>query len=320
MLPLAEGDPSTGWVVNFCVMHNWYLAQFPEEAQAEIWGKRPYIIAPDVAFPPGRAVKDSGGYRVTARWKWGTGVMNSDWIFGKALVDTPDGPQLGHFLFPSEEAEVPDVWHLDGMASTGSNDIVVKDLWIPDHRMAFYGDVMAAKGPGASAHPDSKLFHMPLIPLLCLGAALGALGAARSNLEMLRSRLQTHVTVGSGVTQAERPASQMRLARADLLVRTAENIMRIAAREAYGLSGVAEPQQELLRLRLDIAHGVSLCHEAIGLVCESAGSSLHYLSNPMQRHKRDVDVMSTHIVFDMDVLTEDRGRSLLALPQKYALT
>lgn len=316
MLPIAEADPSSSWAINFCAMHNWYLSQFPEEAQAEIWGERPYINGPDVTFPPGRAVRDGMGYRVTGRWKWGTGVMNSDWIFCKAFVDTPEGPQLAHFVFPSDQAEVIDVWQMDGMASTGSNDVALQDLWIPEHRMTLLKPAMAGRGPGSKAHPDSPLYHMPAGPLLSLGAGIPALGAARATRDAFQERLTSHITIGSQVKQMERPASQMRLAKADIMVRLAENVFRAAARDNLGLAGEADEgrrRSELVRLRADLAYAVHLCREAVGMLCDSAGSSLHFLSNPMQRWKRDIDVLTTHIVFDLDVGTEDRGRMMLGL-------
>jgi alkylation response protein AidB-like acyl-CoA dehydrogenase len=322
MLPLSEGDPSTSWVINFCAMHNWYLSQFPEQAQAEIWGKRPYVTGPDVTFPPGSATRDGAGYRVTGRWKWGTGVMNADWIFCKAVFSTPDGPDVGHFVFPSEEAKVIDVWHVDGMSATGSNDIVVSELWIPEHRMTPLRPAMMGRGPGTAAHPDSQLYRMPALPLLSLGAGIPALGAGRATVAAFQDRLLKHVTVGMMTRQMDRTASQMRLGKADIMVRTAERIFRASARETFELAHVRDEARrriEVTRVRADLAHAVHMCREAIGMLCDSAGSSLHYLSNPMQRYKRDVDVISTHIVFDMDVGTEELGRARLGLPPASAL-
>lgn len=322
MLPLAEADPSMAWVACFCTMHNWYLAQFPEAAQAEIWGDRPYLNAPDVTFPPGRAVREGAGYRITGRWKWASGVMNSDWMFAKALVETPEGPRMGHFIFPTADAEVIDVWHVDGMCGTGSNDVAVRELFVPEHRMTWLRPGQAGEGHAAKVHPDSRLYRMPALPLLSLGAAVPALGAARACLGYLSDRLRVHVTVGTDVRQAERPAPQMRLARADIMIRTAEQILRTAAREGFGLADVGEPGQtnERIRLRAQVAYAVTLCRDAIALLCDSAGSSLHFLSNPMQRCKRDVDVMSSHIVYDLDQALELQGRALLDLPPNSALT
>jgi len=321
MVPLAEADPSIGWVACFCMHHNWFLAQFPEQAQIEIWGQHPYINAPDVTFPPGKARPVAGGYQVSGRWKWASGVMNSDWIFAKALVDTDTGPQMGHFVFPTSDAEVIDVWHVDGMCATGSNDVRVTDLFVPEHRMTWLAPSASGRGPGVSLHPESQLYRMPMLPLLALGASIPALGAARACVEHLRAHLTEHVTVGTATVQAERPAPQMRLGRAQVMTSTAELVLRHAARAAYDLAAVAEPEQtpERIRIRAQIAYAVGLCREAIGVLCESAGSSLHFLTNPMQRCKRDIDVMASHIVYDFDQASELHGRALLGLPPNAAI-
>jgi alkylation response protein AidB-like acyl-CoA dehydrogenase len=316
MVPLAEGDPSMGWAACFCTTHNWFLAHFPEEAQAEIWGERPYITAPDVTFPPGKAVAEAGGYRISGRWKWGSGVMNSDWSFVKALVETPNGLQMGHFVIPTSDADVIDVWHVDGMSATGSNDIRVKDLFVPSSRMTWLRPAQVGQGLAREIHPDSPLYRMPALPLLCISAAVPALGAARACREHLTERLKVHVTIGTEARQADRPASQMRLARADVMIRTAELILRTCAREGYALSEVGEPDQtiERIRLRAQVAYAVGLCRDAITVLCDCAGSSLHFLSNPMQRLRRDVEVMASHIVYDFDQASELHGRALLGLP------
>jgi alkylation response protein AidB-like acyl-CoA dehydrogenase len=316
MVPLAEGDPSMGWAACFCTSHNWFLAQFPEQAQEEIWTERPYITAPDVTFPPGRAVAEAGGYRVSGRWKWGSGVMNSDWSFVKALVDTPEGPQMGHFIVPTSDVDVIDVWHVDGMCATGSNDIRVKDLFVPAHRMTWLRPGQVGQGLSLKIHPDSRLYRMPMLSLLTISAAVPSLGAARACRHHLAERLKIHVTVGTDSRQADRVAPQMRLARADVMIRTAELVLRTCAREGYELSDVSEPEQtaERIRLRAQVAYAVGLCRDAITVLCDCAGSSLHFLSNPMQRYRRDVEVMASHIVYDLDQACELHGRSILGLP------
>ena len=68
-------------------------------------------------MPPGRAVPVDGGYRVTGRWRYGTGVMHADWAMGLG-VDSTNPSNARWFLFPVADATVYDVWHMDGMAAT----------------------------------------------------------------------------------------------------------------------------------------------------------------------------------------------------------
>jgi alkylation response protein AidB-like acyl-CoA dehydrogenase len=78
---IAEVDASTAWVATFCAEHNWWLSHFPMETQEKLWGGDfPYIIAPVVSAPPGVAKPVEGGFVVSGRWKWGTGVMPARWF------------------------------------------------------------------------------------------------------------------------------------------------------------------------------------------------------------------------------------------------
>ena len=67
---------STAWVTTFCMEHNWLLGLYNQEAQDDIFGSQPYIIAPGALAPNGTATPVEGGYQVTGRWEWGTGVMH----------------------------------------------------------------------------------------------------------------------------------------------------------------------------------------------------------------------------------------------------
>ena len=87
MLPLGEACASTCWVTAFCMEHNLLLALYPESVQEEIFGNQPYIMAPTYAMPPGRAEPVDGGYRLTGRSRYATGVMHADWAMGLG-VDT----------------------------------------------------------------------------------------------------------------------------------------------------------------------------------------------------------------------------------------
>lgn len=315
-LPIAEACPSTGWTACFAAEHNWLIAQMPEATQAEVWGKTPYVIAPSAASPPGIATPVDGGYRLKGRWKWGTVVMNADWIMLNALEPVEGAPPVARMmLLRAEEVDVIDTWQMAGMAATGSNDIRVDDVFVPEGYQFAVQPVRSGRGHGRAIYGPG-LYGSPMLPNLCVTAAIPALGAARQAVQFCRERLQTHVKLGGMTTSVEKPAAQMRLARADLLARCAERTIRSAARENLLIGEIDEPQQtgERIRIRAEIAIAVQQCVEAVRTCCEAVGSSVHALDNPMQRLLRDVQVMQSHIVYDLDVATELHGRTLVGLP------
>lgn len=321
MLPLGEGCASTGWVAAFCVEHNWMLAQFPKAAQDEIFGGGwPYIIAPGVTAPPGRAEPVDGGYRVTGRWKWGTGVMHADWILATGMVPGESPPRMLFFAMPAQDVQVIDTWEMAGMAGTGSNDIVATEVFVPEHRMIDMGHMREGRAPGALLH-DSAIFRMPMLPFLGITAAIPAVGLARSAVAAFRERLDLRIVHGTTTKQGEKPAAQMRLAEADMHARTAEILLRDAARQCMDLGRKGGPftPEERIHLRVQIAFVMDASRRAIRMVCEGAGSSAQALSSPLQRALRDINVMSSHIVYDLDLALELQGRALVGLPPNTAL-
>lgn len=322
-LPIAEACASTAWVATFCAKYNWALAQFPPETQSALWsGASPYIVASAVNTPPGRAVPVDGGFRVTGAWKWGTGIMHADWVIAGVLVSEGDGPpQPLLSLFPAEEAEILDTWRADGMAGTGSNDIRVADLFVPEARTLPMAPCLSGRGPGSRRYKE-PIYSAPLVPFMAVTTAVPALGAARSALAYVRERLAGHVRPGADAKQADKPAAQIRLAEADLMVNAAELLIRDAGRRAVAAGAFDEPEQIPLRIavRAQAAHAVGLCRRAALHLAEGAGSSAHMLDQPFQRYVRDINMMASHFGFDLDIAHELHGRALLGLPPNSPLT
>jgi len=316
MMPIGEACASTGWVTSFCVEHNWMLAQFPKALQDETFGgKFPYVIAPGVTMPPGVATPASGGYRLTGRWKWGTGVMHADWVMVTGVVPGELPPRVFFFAVPAGEVKVPDTWHVDGMSGTGSNDIVVEDVFVPEHRVMDMGDMRTGKAHGAQLY-SNPIYRMPMLPFLAVTAAIPAVGAARSAVASFRERLSTRNMHGTDQKQADKPAAQMRLAKADFLTKNAELLLRRAARSNVELGARDKPAEvsERIELRLHVAQAMAMCREAIITICEASGAGAHFVDNPIQRALRDVNVMSSHVVYDLDGALELHGRAMIGLP------
>ena len=314
---LGEACLSTAWVVTFCMEHNWLLSLFGQAAQEDIFGQQPYVVAPGSLAPKGKAVEVEGGYRVTGRWQWGTGVMHADWAMVAALTPLPGQkePALCMFILPIKEVEIIDTWHIDGMIGTGSNDIAIHDVFIPQHRMVNLADVRAGESPGALWH-DSPLYKMPMLPVLGLTATAPAVGAAKQAVTLFHERLQGRVVYGTTTKQGDKPVAQSRLAHARAEALSVENQLLHIARDvtAWGVSGETCPELERARLRVEIGHVVKRSRDLVRDVVEACGASAHFLDNPLQSMQRDLNTLSCHTVFDLDLASEIYGRLLLGLP------
>lgn len=304
---MAHGCASSAWTLGFYALHNWMLSLFDPRAQEEVFASGP-VLAPAPLAPAGRGVPADGGVRVTGRWSWATGAMDADWMIVGALIERADGIDPVLVVLPADRVEVVDTWHTAGMRGTGSHDLVVDDVFVPEHRLVAVADIYGGTAPGARAH-GVPTYRWPMVPALALTASMPVLGAAERVTELFAERLGGRVLAYSGVAQKDQPAAQIRLGEARvrlcalraLIAATADEI------EAMVVSGGRVSRSVRADARLAAARTVHECRAIIADLLEASGASAHFLSSPLQRAKRDVDIAAGHVVFDYDTSRELAG-------------
>ncbi|KUH93911.1 acyl-CoA dehydrogenase [Mycobacterium sp. IS-3022] len=313
---MAHGCASSAWTIGFYILHNWMLALFDERAQEEAFATRPFL-APAPLAPTGRGVPVDGGISLTGRWSWATGVMHGNWIIVGALC-APENDLAAIYpalaLLPIEDAVIDDVWHTDGMRATGSNDVVITDAFVPEHRLVRVADIYTGTAPGAALH-DADTYRWPMVPALALLAAMPALGSAERVAQIYAERLSERVLAYEGVTQKDKPIAQARLGEAEVRLRALRGLLAdtVGELETIVAAGDSVPRPVRGAARMAAAHIVHESREVIGLLLEASGASVHLVDNPLQRIKRDVDVLAGHVVFDYDTSRELAGALRLGM-------
>lgn len=309
---LGEGDTSVAWVSNFYIEHNWLLCQFPESFQRALFADKSYVLAPAMVAPAGRAVREGNGYRLNGRWKWASGVSHGSWVIPGALEMTPDGqPSPRWFALPLSEARVEDTWFVDGMCGTGSCDVIVENVFVPEERTASMLEMGSGHGAGARIH-QGPLYRTPMMPILSLAAAMPALGQARTAVRLFHERLTQRVLIETAERQADRPGAQMRLARVEIELREAELLMRDVMEQICERRDAAT-LEDRARWATQFSIAVDRCKRVILSVCEACGSHSHLQSSPLQRALRDVNALACHALFNLDNRLEGYGRLLLGM-------
>ncbi|MEO6794023.1 MAG: acyl-CoA dehydrogenase family protein [Mycobacterium sp.] len=307
---MAHGCASSAWTLGFYTLHNWMLALFGEQAQDEVFAAGP-VLCPAPLAPTGRGVPDGDGIRLSGRWSWATGVMDADWIMVGAICGPSDGsdaPYPALVLLPANDIAIEDVWHTAGMRATGSNDVVIDDVRVPPHRLIKVVDIYTGTAPGAALH-DASAYRWPMVPALALVAAMPALGSAERVAGLYAERLSQRVLAYSGAAQKNQPAAQIRLADARVRLRALHGLLD----DTVGrLQDAVEARERISRAvradaRAAAAHIVHESRAVIADLLEASGASVHFLANPLQRVKRDVDIICGHVVFDYDVARELAG-------------
>lgn len=311
---MAHGCASSAWTLGFYILHNWMLALFDERAQDEVFADGP-VLCPAPLAPTGRGLPVEGGVRLSGRWSWATGIMAADWVMVGALCGPDEEMYPALALLPAGQVRVEDVWHTAGMRATGSNDVVVDDVMVPEQRLVKVADIYAGTAPGAALH-GAATYRWPMVPALALVASMPALGAAEHVADVFAARLGERVLAYSGVAQKQQPAAQIRLGDARVRLRALDGLLRetVATLESMVADGARIPRAVRARARVAAAHIVHESRSVIADLLESSGASAQFLDSPLQRAKRDVDVISGHVVFDYDVSRELAGALEIGVP------
>ncbi|MCV7364198.1 acyl-CoA dehydrogenase family protein, partial [Mycolicibacterium neworleansense] len=138
---LASACGSTGWVAGIIGVHNWHLALFDQQAQEDVWGEDTSVRISSSYAPMGAGVvtETGDGYIVNGAWNWSSGCDHATWAFlGGPVIKDGRPVDFGSFLIPRTDYQIDDVWNVVGLRGTGSNTVVVKDVFVPKHRFLSY--------------------------------------------------------------------------------------------------------------------------------------------------------------------------------------
>jgi 3-hydroxy-9,10-secoandrosta-1,3,5(10)-triene-9,17-dione monooxygenase len=299
---LARGCPSTAWNVGNLGCHHWILGYYEPETQHEVWDTNPdELIASSIALAAGRGRKVNGGYQVSGRWPFSSGVDNSGWNMLAVTVYGDDGKSAVDWrlcMVPKSDYSIIDTWYAMGMVGTGSKDIEVKDIFVPERRA-----LELTKCRGGLEHPGGKLNSGPLyrIPLVAAAAhplSSSALGAAEGALDHVTQSFKTRIGTYTGAKVSDFQAVQIKIARARALVDSARYLMRESAM-AFQKEGL--DLEAKLRLRIQNTLAVAQSREAVETLWSCYGANAIYTRDPLQRFLRDVQAINQHFSFNFDI-------------------
>ena len=315
---VAEGCGSTGWVLTNLASHHWMLGMWPETAQAEIWGQSPDdLIGSAFVFPAGRARAVDGGYVLSGRWPFSSGIDPSVWnLMGGTVRDERDHPvEQRIFLVAAKDYAIIDTWHVSGLRGTGSKDVEMAEVFVPSHRTLPLSAIAGGTTPGSTVNPG-PLYRLPALGLFSFVVAAVSLGIARGAITDYTETTRARVSGYSGKRLAELATQQLRLAEAAALADTAEALMLKDCDEATDMiaGGTVPTIEDKARWRRDGAYAAAMCTKAVDLIFTAAGGAGICLHAPIRRAFRDIHVAKAYYAFRWDVKGTLWGRVALGLP------
>lgn len=266
-------------------------AHLPEAYMASVIQSDPPIAIAGAGAPRGVAHRVDDGWRLTGEWPFVTGGCSADMIVVGALIEGPRPRSLCYVLVPRREVTILDTWDTVGLKGTGSNDVELRDVFVPDERAGITAEVRTAR-------PDSPLFRLPTslrFPFPKVGVATGIATAALSSFAELAGTKQARL----GRTKLrEQPDAQLAVAEAAALIGSgrAFAVEMLESVWEFAKDDQPVPDEIHARTRLACTTSVANCVRAVEILATAAGTTANLAKHPLQRQLADVRAVPQHFM------------------------
>lgn len=313
---LASVCPSTAWACQLLMGHAHVIAAYSRQAQDEVWGAGPDAYAASSVAPMGRFTAVEGGFRLTGRYQFSSGCDHAHWIILGGLRQNAEGnPEYCLALLPRGDVQIIDTWHSSGLKGSGSKDLAVEEVFVPEHRVEPMEALFTGQARGNGLHPG-PLYRIPFGAIFGASFSVVALGAADGMMNAYKARLATRVSALTGQKTIDSATSLMRLAESHQELKAATALIEADWHSFVDLAlGKIAPGPDLFTdWRTTQSYVVKLAVQATDRLFNASGGSAGYLSNPAQRFWRDIHMAAGHYYVDYDIASRILGRHLMGLP------
>ncbi|MFF0200045.1 acyl-CoA dehydrogenase family protein [Streptomyces sp. NPDC005017] len=305
---LAYGDASAGWAA-MIGMDSGLYASFLDETVAKEMFPRLDMTTAGLLFPTGRAEKVEGGYRLTGRWQFGSGITHADWVISGAFIYEDGEPYLvdgSHdsilLMVPRADVEIIDTWNTTGLSGSGSCDYAIHEVFVPEGRTLTFGEVRNGEGP--LAQPEVHMRNMPGVPL----------GVARAALDWVREQVLAKSKPGGGGWN-DNWRVQVTLAECEADFNATRSAVYGAMRRQWEVledGGTLDDltADERAALSLSRLHAFRTARSIVMKLYDLMQTAAIYKPSPLDRWLRDSMTMCQHVVAQ-DKILQSAGAYLL---------
>ena len=293
---LSKVDGSVGWCALLSSDATFFAGWLKPEVGRAMFGDDPHVRIAASFRALGEANPVDGGYRVTGRWDYASGIDHANWLTVHCRVVDENGPKLTlsgtpetRMLFvPAENATIHDTWNTMGMLGTGSNDFTIEDIFVPEEQ------TWELWGPAQESSPfyDPRLFMAMTWPPV----VANALGMARGAMEAFVELANQSGSTSSATLLRDRASIQNAVGKAEAII----NASRAYVLDSIGAvmdavtEGREDPGPQIAQARLAITHGMWEALKAVDMLFHAAGTNAIHQKYPLERFFRDIHVAVQH--------------------------
>ncbi|MBX3502002.1 MAG: hypothetical protein KF889_21380 [Alphaproteobacteria bacterium] len=285
----SELDGSVGWLVgNGGGMSRvgGYLA--PEVAGDWFADRRAFVASSTGAV--GEAVPVDGGYRVTGRWPFGSGIHHATWAMGLcAVAPAATSSELVCCHLPAGSVSIVDNWFVSGMRGTGSCDFEARDVFVPAAHAHRFMDPPPTQ--------SNVLYRLPVASIYPLTVSVVPLGIARATISSFIGLAATTSRRGMSAALRDREIVQAEVGRAEALHHAARAFLVEAITELMMATDMGGDRLIRARalFRAACAHAAESAVRIVDMLSTVSGSISIFESAPLERCARDVHAAVKHV-------------------------
>lgn len=292
----AEVDSSTAWCVNQNNVFATNAARMPGQTAKALYSDPRLVITNGPPISASEAVPVDGGYRLSGRWNFSSGIPHANWVGALTPVRRPGDPKRSladrstslMFLVPKKDVRLVDTWDVIGLRGTGSFSFEIDDLLVP---------ATHTYDPAAPPRENGPLYCVPTTLFFAPGFATVALGAARTALDAATELAKVKVQGFDDRMLRDITTTQRAVGEAEAIWGSAKAYLReaVSAMWAGACRNRSLTYDERIRLRLASTYGIRSAGEVVDIAYTLCGSDAIFAKSPVQRCFRDVHTIMQQI-------------------------
>jgi 3-hydroxy-9,10-secoandrosta-1,3,5(10)-triene-9,17-dione monooxygenase len=306
---------ASGWCFDLLIHHHWVLGMYPGEAQDLVYKTDRRAKIGTSFMPGGKAIPAPGGFRVTGEWSYSSGVDHSDWaILGAMIPPGPNhkgAPDIRFFLFGPGEFKPRDTWYAMGLKGSGSNNVVVNDVFVREEHTLSMADFASGHAPGTKVN-KGVMFREPGFVAFSFGIFCPMIAIARGALDCF-----VEFSRNRGAGMGRDPLLQLVNAQRMIGEAAAEidaSYLLAKDNDERLRNGLPGGENDAMAIRRNFTLSSRLAMRAVDRLFEVSGARGIMEDNPIQRYWRDVHAAANHVAWGVDNSYVNAGAHLLGIP------
>jgi alkylation response protein AidB-like acyl-CoA dehydrogenase len=292
---LAAADPSVGWCVKIGTDSGLIAEFLPPESSARLLPHPDMVTAGQFTAGRGRLERAPGGYRLSGRFPFGSGITHADVVMTGAMVFDGGEPAIGASGLPesrlafcrADELAIEDTWHTHGLRGSGSTHYRAEDGVIPEDQALRIEEAMFA---GRDPHYSSGFNWVTTMAAVPLGTARRALVEAKALIAEGRGGIPPQPL-------GKLPHVRETIGEAETLYGAARAFLYAAANEFWTELEAGTPAAETKgSLALANVNSFRMAAEVTRKLFDLAGAHAVFEGHPLERLARDALTLNQHMI------------------------